>query len=184
VSSGATDGAVRARTQAARSLICAVGAGGEGDGAFDEGADVRLQRVDVLGQHRLLDPRDEALVGEVDPVDLDLRRFPVEQVVAFAFGVLPDGLVGVEEPAAAEDAAEPAVHAHARDGERALVEGLRVVVQLGEVDVVDGAAALAAGAHAAGDGERAALLDRAAALLHGDGAGAADRGDVERERLR
>ena len=32
-----------------------LGAGGEGDGPFHEGADVRLQRLDVLGQERLLD---------------------------------------------------------------------------------------------------------------------------------
>ena len=44
----------------------AVGAGGEGDRPLDEGADVRLHRVDVLGQHRLLDLRDQPLVGEVD----------------------------------------------------------------------------------------------------------------------
>ena len=50
----------------------ALGAGGEGDRPLHEGADVRLQRVDVLGQHRLLDLRDQALVGQVDVVDLDL----------------------------------------------------------------------------------------------------------------
>ena len=43
----------------------ALGTGGEGDRALHERADVRLHRVDVLGQERLLDPRDEALVGEV-----------------------------------------------------------------------------------------------------------------------
>ena len=51
---------------------------------LDERADVRLQRVDVLGQHRLLDLRDQPLVGEVDAVDLDLRRLLVEQVVELA----------------------------------------------------------------------------------------------------
>ena len=59
----------------------AVGAGGERDGPLHEGADVRLHRVDVLGQHRLLDLRDQPVVGEVDAVDLDLRRVLVEQVV-------------------------------------------------------------------------------------------------------
>ena len=44
----------------------ALGAGGEGDRALHERPDVRLHRVDVLGQERLLDPRDQALVGEVD----------------------------------------------------------------------------------------------------------------------
>ena len=75
VSSGPTDGSSRSRTQSARSLICiaqtsamflpldlrrpgllaepgpvALGAGRERHRALHEGADVRLQRVDVLGQ--------------------------------------------------------------------------------------------------------------------------------------
>ena len=44
----------------------AVGAGGERDHPLDEGADVRLHRVDVLGEHRLLDLGDQPGVGEVD----------------------------------------------------------------------------------------------------------------------
>ena len=59
----------------------AVGAGGEGDRPLHEGADVRLHRVDVLGQERLLDLRDQPRVGQVDAVDLDLGRLLVEQVV-------------------------------------------------------------------------------------------------------
>jgi hypothetical protein len=39
---------------------------------------MRLQRVDVLGEHRLLELRDQTLVGEVDAVDLDLGRLLVE----------------------------------------------------------------------------------------------------------
>ncbi len=106
-SSGATDGSSRPRTHSARSLICiaqasamlipvdlrrpsrlaqpgaiAVGAGGERHRPLHEGADVRLHRVDVLGQHRLLDRRDQTRVGQVDPVDLDLGRLLVEEVVA------------------------------------------------------------------------------------------------------
>ena len=115
----------------------AVGAGGEGDRPLHEGADVRLQRVDVLGQHRLLDLRDQPLVGQVDAVDLDLGRLLVEQVVQLLLGELADRLVRVEEAAAAEDAAVPAVHAVAGDRERALVERLAVVVELGQVDVGD-----------------------------------------------
>ena len=46
----------------------ALGTGGEGHRALDERPDVRLHRVDVLGQERLLDPRDQPLVGEVDAV--------------------------------------------------------------------------------------------------------------------
>jgi hypothetical protein len=103
--------------------------------AFDEGADVRLQRVDVLGQHRLLDPRDQTLVGQVDSVDLDLGRLLVEQVVELLLGELVDRLVRVEEAAAAEDAAVPAVHAVAGDRESALVERQALVVQRRQVEV-------------------------------------------------
>ena len=125
---------------------------GERHRPLHEGADVRLHRVDVLGQHRLLDLRDQALVGQVDALDLDLGRLLVEQVVQLLLGELADRLVRVEEAAAAEDAAVPAVHAVAGDRERALVERLAVVVQRGQVEVGDRAPALAARAHAAGDG--------------------------------
>ena len=96
-----------------------------------------------------------------------------------------DRLVRVEEAAAAEDAAVPAVHAVAGDGERTLVERLAVVVERGEVEVGDRAPALAARAHAAGDGEACAfsafvLRPRSTVTAPR----AADRGDVERERLR
>ena len=56
------------------------------------------------------------------PVDLDLGRLAVEQVVALLLRVLLDRLVGVEVAAAAVDPAVPAVHGVARDGDRALVE--------------------------------------------------------------
>ena len=88
-----------------------------------------------------------------------------------------------KKPEPAEDAAVPAVHAVAGDRERALVQRLAVVVELGEVEVVDRAPALAARAHAAGDREAAPLLHLLARLLDRDGARAADRGHVERERL-
>ncbi len=122
---------------------------GERHRPVHEGPDVRLQRVDVLGQHRLLDPRDQTLVGQVDPVDLDLGRLLVEQVVQLLLGVLANRLVRVEEAAAAEDSAVPAVHAVARDGQRTLVERLAVVVQRRQVEVGDRAHSLAAGAHTA-----------------------------------
>ena len=59
----------------------AVGARREGDRPLHERADVRLQAVDVLRQHRLLDLRDQALVGEVDALDLDLAGLAVEELV-------------------------------------------------------------------------------------------------------
>ncbi len=108
----------------------AVGTGGERHRPLHERADVRLHRVDVLGQHRLLDLRDQTLVRQVDAVDLDLGRLLVEQVVELLLGELADRLVRVEVAAAAEDAAVPAVHAVAGDRERTLVERLAVVVQL------------------------------------------------------
>ena len=112
-SSGATDGSSRPRTHSARSLICIAQASamlipsifddraaslsrvpsqsgqvGERDRPLDERADVRLHRVDVLGQERLLDLRDQARVGEVDALDLDLGRLLVEQVVQLLLGEL------------------------------------------------------------------------------------------------
>ena len=94
------------------------------------------------------------------------------------------GLSGSKIAAAAEDPAVPAVHAVAGDGQRALVERLAVVVERCQVDVGDRAPTLAARAHAAGDAEAAAFLDRLAGPAGGDRTGAADRGHVEGERLR
>src|SRR5690606_18715735 len=123
----------------------------------------------------------EAAVGEVDAVDLDLGRLLVEQVVELLLGVLADRLVRVEEAAAAEDPAVPAIHGVAGDRQRAVVERLLVVVQLREVDVADLAGALAARAHAAGLAEDALLGLAAAALLDRDLADGADGRDVEGE---
>ena len=71
---------------------------GEGDRPLDERPDVRLHRLDVLGQHRLLDLRDQALVGEVDALDLDLGRLLVEQVVELLLVYLRIGLSGSKKP--------------------------------------------------------------------------------------
>ena len=146
----------------AESGAVALGTGRERHRPLHEGADVRLQRVDLLGQERLLDPRDQPLVRQVDPVDLDLGRLLVEQVVQLPLGVLADRLVRVEEAAAAEDAAVPAVHAVAGDRERALVERQAVVVQRRQVEVGDRAHALAARTHAAETGEGRLLGPRLA----------------------
>ena len=93
----------------------AVGTGGERYRPLHKRPDVRLHRLLILRQERLLDRRDQPRVRQVDPLDLDLRRLLVEQVVQFLLGVLADRLVRVEEPAPAEDAAVPAVHAVAGD---------------------------------------------------------------------
>ncbi len=157
----------------------AIRAGRERHGPLDEGADVRLERVDVLRQHRLLDPRDEPLERQVDALDLDLGRLLVEQVVELLRGEVADRLVHVEA-GAGEDAAVPAVHAVAGDLERATAERLRVVVELGQVHVGDRAHALAARAHAA-------VVDRVAdddplalALVDGHRAAGLALRDVER----
>ncbi len=163
----------------------AVRTGPERRRAVHESADVRLQRLAVLGQHRLLQLRDQALVGQVDAVDLDLDRVLVQEVVQFLLGVLADRLGRVHEPGLHEHLHGPlAVDAVAGHLDRALEDRQRVVVDLGQVDVGDLAAALATRAHTAGDGELAALLDLLAALLDRHRTRAGDRGDVERERLR
>ena len=70
--------------------------------------------VHVLGEERLLDLRDQPLVGEVDAVDLDLRRLLVEQVVELLLGEGADRVVRGRR-SLCEDAAVPAVHAVAGD---------------------------------------------------------------------
>ena len=103
----------------------AFGAGGERDGRARRSA-----RMWGCIASTSFDRNDLWIVGirpavrQVDPVDLDLRRLLVEQVVLLALVVLPDRLVGVEEAAAAEDPPVPAVHAVAGDRDRALVERL------------------------------------------------------------
>jgi hypothetical protein len=60
---------------------------------------VRLHRVDVLREERLLDARDEPFIGEVDAFDLDLGGLAVEEDLAAPRGELADRLVG-SRPAA------------------------------------------------------------------------------------
>ncbi len=122
---------------------------GGGDRALDKRPDVRLNGVDVLGQHGLLDPGDDALVGDVDPVDLDLRRLLVQQGVEFACREVLDRLVWIEEARATVHASVPAVGGDAGHLDGAAGERLRLVVDLGQVDVGDDPHALTARAHAA-----------------------------------
>ena len=154
----------------------------ERDGPLHERADVRLHRVDILGQHRLLDLGDQTLVGQVDALHLDLGRLRVEQLVEFLLGELRDRLVHVEA-GAGEDASVPAVHAVARNLERAPTERQAVVVQRGQIEVADRAHALAAWAHAAHVDHVAydVLLDPAAALLGAHHPARRPRRNVERE---
>ena len=145
---------------------------------------MRLQRLPVLGQHRLADPRDQALIGEVDAIDLDLRGFLVQQAVQFLLAERPDRLVRVEQPAAAEDAPVPAVHAVTGNRDRALVDRLGVVIELGEIEIADRAESLAARAHPAEAVERRLDRPRRGPALDRDRAARADRRDVERVRTR
>ena len=87
------------RARLAQPGAVALGAGAERHRPLHERPDVRLQRVDVLGQHRLLDSRDQALVRQVDAVDLDPGRLLVEQVVELLSCVyLRIGLSGSKKP--------------------------------------------------------------------------------------
>src|SRR5690606_19639803 len=120
---------------------------------------------------------------DVDAFDLDFGRLLVQQRVQLTFGELGDRLVRVEEAAAAEDPAVPAVHAVTRDGQRSLAQRLGVVVEGSEVEVGDTPPPLTAQTHAAGDVEVPALLDLATTAFDVDRSSATDGGDVERECL-
>ncbi len=160
----------------------ALRAGGEGDRALDEGTDVRLHRLDILGEKGFLDFGDQSLVGEIDAVDLDLGRLLIEEVIEFSFGEVADGFVGVDKAGFDEDLDGPeAIDAVAGDGDGAIGDRFRVVIELGEIDIGDCAAAFAAGAHAAGTGEGGLHRLAACAAIDRDRAGRADRGDVEGE---
>ena len=99
----------------------------------------------------------------------------------FSFVVLADRLVRIEEAAAAEDAAVPAVHAVAGDPESALVDRLAVVVQRSHVEVIDRAHALAARTHAAETVESRLLgLRLAGAAFDGDRTAGRHGWDIER----
>src|SRR5207249_6800358 len=99
--------------------------------------------------------------------------------------VVADRLVRVDEAGRGEDPhCPPAVHLVAGDGDRALADRLRVVEELGEVDIGDRAPALAAWTHATGDTEGPAHGLGSGTPFERDGAAPADRGNVEGERVR
>ena len=160
----------------------AVRAGREGDGTVHERPDVRLQRVLVLGQERLLDPRHQTLVGHVDAFDLHPDRLVVQEVLALLLGVVADRLGGVDEPGGRVEAVVPAPRVVARDGDGTLGERLLPVEELGQVDVRGRAHALAPRTHTADDREGPSLgLEPTA--FDGDRTGSPGRGNVEGERL-
>ena len=149
---------------------------------LDEGPDVRLQRVDVLAEHRLADLGDQPVVGDVDAPRLDLRRLPVEEVVTLLLGVVLDRLPRVEEAGLDELGDHPAVRRVARHQDGALAERLRLVDDHRHVEVGDGAAPFALRTHPAEvDG---VLDDLLLALGAGHDAARPGGGDVEGERRR
>ena len=159
----------------------ALGTGGEGDRALDERPDVRLHRLDVLGQERLLDPGDQPFVGDVHPRGLHLARFPVQEIVTLLLRVLLDRLVQIQ-PGRREDLRLPAVGRVAGHRQRPLAERLVLVVQLRQIDVAGRSHPLALRAHAP-------LVDQVAhhdlfalALVGGHRAARLPGRDVERER--
>ncbi len=127
----------------------------ERDRSLHERSDVRLHRVDVLGEEGLLHPGHQALVGDVDAVDLHLDRLAVEEVLQLDIGVLPNRLVGVEEARLGEHPRRPAIRGVAGDGDRSPGQRLALVVDLAQVDVGHRPHALAARAHPAELVERA-----------------------------
>jgi hypothetical protein len=161
----------------------ALGTGSEGDCALNERTDVRLHRVDVLGQERLLDARNEALVGEVDPLELHLDRFLIQEGLALLFAVLLYRLVRVEARRL-EDLDVKALGGVTRDRQRTLGQRLVLVIELRDVDIVDRSHAFASRAHAAVVNEVAHYDPLTLAFLDGHRAARLSRRDVEREGSR
>src|SRR5699024_2489228 len=99
-------------------------------------------------------------------------------------GVFADGFIGVEEPRATENTSVPRVFAVIGYRQCAFVQRQGVIKQRGIVEIADLSPAFTARAHAADDVEVAAFFDGPAALFVSHRAGAADRGNVEREGFR
>ncbi len=107
-------------------------AGAEGHRPFHEGTDVRLERLHVLRQERLLDLGHQALVGDVDARHLDLGGLAVQERPELLLGVVSDGLVRIEEARTRERLDHPAVRGVARHRDGAFRERPPLVVQLRE----------------------------------------------------
>ena len=141
-----------------------------------------LHGLDVLGQHRLLDLRDDPLESQVDALHLDLGGFGVQHGVQLP-GTEGGNRLVHRQAHALEQPAVPAVHRVAGHGQGAFTQALGIVIQGGPVDVADVAHALAPRAHAPEVGHLADnVLLYPAALLPAHHAAGLARGDVERER--
>ncbi len=112
---------------------------------------------------------------------LHLAGLAVEEVVPLLGGELRDG--HIERARLGRRCARTTRRRCSRGRDGALGQGLALVEQLRQVDVGHRAHAVAARAHAAGDGV-GLLLHLAVAALDGDRPAGLHRGDVERVRLR
>ncbi len=142
--------------------------------------DVGLQRLDVLAEHRLANLRDQALVGHVDALELDLARLGVEQVLTLLLGHLLDRDVLRNDHLVGRH--HPPVGGVAGHQDRPIDQRLRLVDDDREVEIGDRPTALALGTHAA-EVDRV-LDDRLLAVGPGHHAASAGGGDVEGERGR
>src|SRR5699024_756086 len=143
-------------------------AGLEGDGTLHKAADMRLQRLDIPGEHRLLDAVDHALERDVDAIDLDAGWLFVEQRMQLALVELVDGFIWREEIAIGKDAAIPAIDRVVGHLYRAIGNRFVLIVDFGPVVSGDGATPLTGGAHTAEHAEIGLLGDGFVASLHGD----------------
>ena len=160
----------------------ALRAGLECDGAVHELAHVGLHSLAVLVEHGFLDSRDEALKGHVDALDLDPHGLHVQEVQELLVREILDGCVPWEELEAAVQPGVPTALVVTGYGDGAVPDGHIFVVELGKIQIRDLAHALAARAHASGDGERLPLPLLAAAF-HSDRAGTAHRWNIESKGL-
>ena len=153
------------------------GAGHEPDCALDELSDVLLETRRILGEHRAAHAWQQALVAHVDAIELRLDAVELKQRVPLFLGELADRDVRGIKAGLGVGLPRPRADLEARQEDGSIVKGERFVHDGGKIDVRDGAAALARGAHAAGPFESRELL-----LLSVDGHAALgrDRGHVER----
>ncbi len=120
----------------------------EGGHPLDGRADVRLRRLDVLGEEGPLEAADEPLPLEVHAADHDLLLRVVQERLPLLGRVVREPLGGVEAAGLRVHAPAPGVHGEVRERDRALVQGLRAVDHRVDVDGGDPAHALARRAHA------------------------------------
>jgi hypothetical protein len=95
----------------------------EDNSPFHEGANMGLQRLRLLGEHRFADSGDDSLVGDVDATNLDPGRFLIEQVIALLGREGGDRLVRREETGLGEAARLPTARRVAGSGDRAVSQG-------------------------------------------------------------